>query len=181
MIEFFNRLFGRQTSGATAKERLRLVLMSDHLSLAPEMIDAMKRDLVDVISHYVEVDRDRIDVHFEHQDKALAMLANIPITGVARNGDSVTHAANGATNGHVHTERTPPAPAEAPADPPQIRAEADAPQAQAHSAGDPVAPAARQAEDVTADAQAQSTAKPKALTAKNGARPRRRRRKNTAG
>ena len=36
MIEFLNKLFGRQTSGATAKERLRLVLMSDHLSLAPE-------------------------------------------------------------------------------------------------------------------------------------------------
>lgn len=87
MIEFLNRLFGRQNSGATAKERLRLVLMSDHLSLAPEMIDAMKRDLVDVISRYVEVDREKIDVHFEHQDKALAMLANIPITGVNRNGD----------------------------------------------------------------------------------------------
>jgi cell division topological specificity factor len=86
MIEFLNRLFGRQNSGATAKERLRLVLMSDHLSLAPEMIEAMKRDLVDVISRYVEVDRDKIDVHFEHQDKALAMLANIPITGVNRNG-----------------------------------------------------------------------------------------------
>lgn len=86
MIDFFNKLFGRQSSGATAKERLRLVLMSDHLSLAPEMIDAMKRDLVDVISRYVEVDREKIDVHFEHQDKALAMLANIPITGVNRNG-----------------------------------------------------------------------------------------------
>ncbi len=86
MIDFFNRLFGRQTSGATAKERLRLVLMSDHLSLAPEMIEAMKRDLVDVISKYVEVDRDKIDVHFEHEEQRLAMLANIPITGVNRSG-----------------------------------------------------------------------------------------------
>ena len=85
MIEFLNRLFGRQTSGATAKERLRLVLMSDHLSLAPELVDAMKRDLVDVISRYVEVDRDKIDVHFENQENVVAMLANIPITGVNRN------------------------------------------------------------------------------------------------
>lgn len=90
MIEFLNKLFGRQSSGATAKERLRLVLMSDHLSLAPDMIEAMKRDLVDVISRYVEVDREKIDVHFEHQDKALAMLANIPITGVNRNGNGTT-------------------------------------------------------------------------------------------
>lgn len=67
-----------------AKERLRLVLMTDHLELAPEMIDAMKRDLVDVISRYVEVDRDKIEVNFERQDKALAMLANIPILSVNR-------------------------------------------------------------------------------------------------
>lgn len=87
MIEMFNRLFGRQTSGATAKERLRLVLMSDHLSLAPEMVEQMKRDLVEVISRYVEVDRTKIDVHFENQDNALAMLANIPITGVNRNSE----------------------------------------------------------------------------------------------
>ncbi|MBV8489823.1 MAG: cell division topological specificity factor MinE [Candidatus Eremiobacteraeota bacterium] len=84
MIDFFKRLFGQQSSSATAKERLRLVLMTDHLELAPEMIEAMKRDLVDVISRYVEVDRDKIEVNFEQQDKALAMLANIPILSVNR-------------------------------------------------------------------------------------------------
>lgn len=86
MIEFINRLFGRQNSGATAKERLRLVLMSDHLSLAPEMVESMKRELLEVISKYVELDRDKVDVHFESQDNTLAMLANIPITGVNRDG-----------------------------------------------------------------------------------------------
>jgi cell division topological specificity factor len=88
MIEFINRLFGRQNSGATAKERLRLVLMSDHLSLAPEMVESMKRELLDVISKYVELDREKVDVHFENQDNTLAMLANIPITGVNRDGGS---------------------------------------------------------------------------------------------
>jgi cell division topological specificity factor len=84
MIEFIKRLFGQQGSSATAKERLRLVLMTDHLELAPDMIEAMKKDLVDVISRYVEVDRDRIEVNFEQQDRALAMLANIPILSVNR-------------------------------------------------------------------------------------------------
>jgi cell division topological specificity factor len=93
MIEFLKRFFGHQGSSATAKERLRLVLMTDHLELAPEMIDQMKRDLVDLISRYVEVDRDRIDVTFERQDSTLAMLANIPILSVNRpNGNgSVKH------------------------------------------------------------------------------------------
>jgi cell division topological specificity factor len=61
-----------------------LVLMTDHLELAPDMIESMKRDLVDVISRYVEVDRERIEVNFEQQDRALAMLANIPILSVNR-------------------------------------------------------------------------------------------------
>jgi cell division topological specificity factor len=79
-----NRFFGRENSGATAKERLRLVLMSDHLSLAPDMIEQMKQDLVAVVSRYMEVDRDKIDVRFEHQDRVFAMLANVPIISVNR-------------------------------------------------------------------------------------------------
>jgi cell division topological specificity factor len=58
--------------------------MTDHLELSPELIEAMKRDLVDVISRHVEVDRDKIEVNFERQDSALAMLANIPILSVSR-------------------------------------------------------------------------------------------------
>lgn len=84
MIEFFKNLFAPSTSSSTAKERLRLVLMTDHISLAPEMIEQLKRDLVDVISRYVEVDRQKIDVSFEQQDHALAMLANIPILSIGR-------------------------------------------------------------------------------------------------
>jgi len=118
MIEFFNKLFGRQTSGATAKERLRLVLMSDHLSLAPEMIESMKRDLVDVISRYVEVDREKIDVHFEQENDGLAMLANIPITGVNRNngngsgGNKTDETADTHDDATRHGEPVEPQPSE---------------------------------------------------------------------
>jgi len=85
MLELLKRLFGGAPSSAsTAKERLRLVLMTDHLALGPEIVDAMKRDLVDVISRYVEVDRERIEVTFEQHDRALAMLANVPILSVNR-------------------------------------------------------------------------------------------------
>jgi len=84
MIEWVKKIFGQSSSGATAKERLRLVLMTDHLALAPEIIDQMKRDLVDVISRYVEVDKEKVEVNFEREDKALAMLANIPIRAVNR-------------------------------------------------------------------------------------------------
>lgn len=85
MIEFVRRLFAVSAPSAnTAKERLRLVLMTDHLALGPEIVEAMKRDLVDVISRHVEVDREKIEVTFERQDRAVALLANIPILSVHR-------------------------------------------------------------------------------------------------
>ncbi len=82
VFEFVQRFFGKPPSSATARERLRLVLLSDHLSLAPDVVEALKRDLVEVISRYVEVDSANCDVTFEQQDKAVAMLANIPILGM---------------------------------------------------------------------------------------------------
>lgn len=79
MFEFIQRFFGKPASSTTAKERLRLVLLSDHLSLAPDVVEALKHDLIEVISRYVDVDAANCDVTFEQQDKQVAMLANIPI------------------------------------------------------------------------------------------------------
>jgi cell division topological specificity factor len=79
MIEFFKRLFAPEQSGSVARERLRLVLLSDHLSLAPDVIESLRADLIAVISKYVEVDEKNCDVSFEQQDRAVAVLANIPI------------------------------------------------------------------------------------------------------
>lgn len=118
MIEFFRKLFGQPGSSSTAKERLRLVLMSDHLTLAPDMIDKLKSDLVDVISKYVEVDRDKIEVNFEEHDKALAMLANIPILSVNRPSDDNNNGNGNGTGG----EREPDVPAAAAAEAPVTEA-----------------------------------------------------------
>ncbi len=82
MFEFIQRFFGKPPSSATAKERLRLVLLSDHLSLAPDVVEALKHDLIEVISRYVDVDALNCDVTFEQQEKQVAMLANIPILGM---------------------------------------------------------------------------------------------------
>lgn len=82
MIEFFKRLFNPEPSGVTARERLRLVLLSDHLALAPDVVESLKTDLIEVISRYVDVDVANCDVTFEQQERQVAMLANIPILGM---------------------------------------------------------------------------------------------------
>ena len=82
MLEFIKKLFRGESSGATARERLRLVLLSDHLALAPDVVESLKNDLFDVISKYVEIDRAHCDVTFEQREREVAMLANIPILGM---------------------------------------------------------------------------------------------------
>jgi cell division topological specificity factor len=132
VFDFFNRLFGAKPSSATAKERLRLVLLSDHLSLAPDVVEALKNDLIEVISRYCEVDAANCDVTFERQDKQLAMLANIPILGMQRPTPpaapppAAPPAAppglpDGTAAGTALTTATPSAPAPAPADKPQAK------------------------------------------------------------
>lgn len=79
VMEWFRTLFGTPSSSSVAKDRLRLVLLSDHLALAPEVIEAMRREIFDVISRYVEVDEAHSDVSFEHKEQGIAMLASIPI------------------------------------------------------------------------------------------------------
>jgi cell division topological specificity factor len=82
MLEFLKRLFNPEPSSATARERLRLVLLSDHLALAPDVVESLKADLIAVISKYVDVDAAHCDVTFEQQESVVAMLANIPILGM---------------------------------------------------------------------------------------------------
>lgn len=82
MLEFFKRFFNPEPSSVTARERLRLVLLSDHLALAPDVVESLKTDLIAVISRYVDVDAANCDVTFEQQDRQVAMLANIPILGM---------------------------------------------------------------------------------------------------
>ncbi|MDQ6933098.1 MAG: cell division topological specificity factor MinE [Candidatus Eremiobacteraeota bacterium] len=112
MIEFLRKIFKPTTSSATAKERLRLVLLSDHLSLAPEVIDALKRELIAVISHYVEVDERQVDVTFEQKDRAVAMLAEIPIISMKTSDNGKQAEALSAQTAATVPEARPMEPAE---------------------------------------------------------------------
>jgi cell division topological specificity factor len=80
--DFFKPFFRREGSGATAKERLRLVLLSDHLSLAPDVVDALKAELFAVLSKYVDIDPEHAEVSFEMREREVAMLASVPILAV---------------------------------------------------------------------------------------------------
>jgi cell division topological specificity factor len=86
-MNFFERLTGK-TSAKSAKERLQLVLIHDRTDLTPAALDAMKDDLIAVISKYVDIDPDSVHIDINHEGRTQRLLADIPlrITGRRRAG-----------------------------------------------------------------------------------------------
>jgi cell division topological specificity factor len=83
MLEFITKFFRREESSKTlAKERLRLVLMSDRVSLAPEVFEEMKNEMLSVIRRYLDIDENALDMHFENLERQFALLASIPVLKV---------------------------------------------------------------------------------------------------
>lgn len=83
MLDFLTRIFRREESSKSlAKERLRLVLMSDRVALAPETFDIMKGEMLGVLARYLEIDEAGMDVHFENAERRFALYATIPIASI---------------------------------------------------------------------------------------------------
>ena len=80
LFDFIQRLLGREKpSGALAKERLQLVLAHDRSDLNPELLEQMRREILEVVQKYVEIDIEEGDVSLETEDRVTALVANLPI------------------------------------------------------------------------------------------------------
>ena len=77
--------FRKKSSGSVAKDRLKLVLVSDRANCSPELMEQIKNDIIQVISKYVEIDLEGLDIkisqtEMEGNEGAVpALFANIPI------------------------------------------------------------------------------------------------------
>jgi len=78
--EFIDKLLRRQPASAeTARERLQLVLAHDRSDLNPELLEQMRREILEVVARYVEIDLEEGDVSLETEDRVTALVANLPI------------------------------------------------------------------------------------------------------
>ena len=58
LLDFFRK----KSSGSMAKDRLKLVLVSDRANCSPEIMEAIKNDIIKVISKYMEIDCQGLDI-----------------------------------------------------------------------------------------------------------------------
>ena len=86
MAGFLDKLFGgSKNSKDVAKDRLKLVLIHDRASLSPTMMENLRKDLVQVISKYLDFDENALDVQMAEQDNMTMLEVNIPVANVKRN------------------------------------------------------------------------------------------------
>ena len=84
--------FSKNKSGNVAKDRLKLLLVSDRANCSPEVMEAIKNDIIKVISKYMDVDTDALDIQItttpsEDRNRTVpALFANIPIKDM-KNGN----------------------------------------------------------------------------------------------
>ena len=85
--ELYNRvlsLFGQsvqkeENTKDLACNRLRVVLMQDRTNLTPELLESMRKELVELLSKYVEMDKDALELNFEQEGEQMALMLSIPV------------------------------------------------------------------------------------------------------
>lgn len=77
--------FRKKGSGEIAKDRLKLLLVSDRANCSPEIMEMIKNDIIAVISKYMDIDAQGLDIQITETESegsngtVPALFANIPI------------------------------------------------------------------------------------------------------
>lgn len=76
--------FGRKSSGEIAKNRLKILLISDRIQCSPRTLELIKGDLIKSISKYMKIDEESTEVIIKKSSKRgrakmPALYASIPI------------------------------------------------------------------------------------------------------
>lgn len=78
--------FSGNHSGSLAKKRLQVVLVTDKADCSPELLDRMKDDMIRVISKYMMIDRERIEIKIINGRPGNALYAAFPILDLSNKG-----------------------------------------------------------------------------------------------
>jgi len=77
--------FRRKSSCQVAKDRLKILLISDRVNCSPETMELIKADITKVISKYMKIDAGNMDIQIQTRttkagrDRVPVLYANIPI------------------------------------------------------------------------------------------------------
>lgn len=84
-MSLLDLFYKRKVSSDYAKDRLKLLLVSDRANCSPDVMEQIKNDIIEVISRYMEIDAAGLDIQITQTESegnngnVPALYANIPI------------------------------------------------------------------------------------------------------
>ena len=69
----------KENAKDVARNRLKLVLMQDRTNLTPYLLERMRGEMIEVLSKYVEMDKDELELNFEQEGDSMALMLSIPV------------------------------------------------------------------------------------------------------
>lgn len=84
MSRLFDRFTGKKRSALKAKERLQLVLIHDRTDLSQTEFEALRDDILAVISRHVDIDPGAVRIDVERDGREQRLVADIPLRSVTR-------------------------------------------------------------------------------------------------
>lgn len=82
-MDFFKAFSNKPTPKDVAKDRLKLILIHDRGELAPEILEKIKVEILEVLSKYIEIESDEVDLTVTKSNavegNSPSLVANIPI------------------------------------------------------------------------------------------------------
>lgn len=69
--------FLRKNSGSIARERLKVVLLSDHMNCPPELVDLIKQDMLRVLKKHLDIDTAEVNIQIEISKKTEQGVKNV--------------------------------------------------------------------------------------------------------
>ena len=88
-FNFLQRLFGskpaeKDNSGSAARDRLKIALVGDRSAVAPRLMDSVRRDLIEVLNRYMEIDVQLMTMEIKKEDQAVSLAAVVPVRRIKR-------------------------------------------------------------------------------------------------
>ena len=77
--DFMKKFLRKNGSKETAKKRLQFTLVYDRLGVSDDTLKDMKNEIVDVISRYFVIDRDKLELDITREKDLSALMFNTPI------------------------------------------------------------------------------------------------------
>jgi cell division topological specificity factor len=60
------------------------VLIHDRTDISPQLLENLRVEMIGVLTKYMDIDESKIEMDLDHDESAVALVANIPVLRIKR-------------------------------------------------------------------------------------------------